>query len=139
MQRCDQYHGYTTKLMLQATTQLIGLLSVLPWEVMVEFLQRLREGKVSGGRWPGPLQKVLSPLSSFTLGLYQAIYWHLIEKIAEQLKSGELRNPTIYEFNPDVVYVPPRQRAKSKSAGRTEQPTLPTGIPPPEENSFAEK
>lgn len=139
MQRCDQHHGYTTKLMLQATTQLIGLLSVLPWEVMVEFLQRLREGKVSGGRWPGPLQKVLSPLSSFTLGLYQAIYWHLIEKIAEQLKSGELRHPTIYEFNPDVVYVPPRQRAKSKSAGRTEQPTLPTGIPPPEENSFAEK
>jgi hypothetical protein len=64
---------------------------------------------------------------------------YLIERIAEQFKSGELRNPTIYEFNPDVVYVPPRQRAKSKSAGRTQQPTLPTGNPPPEETAFAEK
>jgi hypothetical protein len=34
----------------------------------------------------------------------KAIYWYLIEMIAVQLKTGELRNPKIYEFNPDVVY-----------------------------------
>jgi hypothetical protein len=55
--------------------------------------------------------------------MYQALYWYTIEKIAEQLKSGELINPAIYVFNPDVVYDP--QRRKKKPVG------LPTGIPPP--------
>ena len=72
----------------------------------------------------------LSQLSSFYLGMYQALYWYTIEKIAEQLKSGELINPAIYVFNPDVVYDP--QRRKKKLAGR------PTGIPPPRAKKFSE-
>jgi len=42
---------------------------------------------------------------------YKAIYWYLIEMIAVRLKSGELRNPKIYAFHPDVLYDPKRKKS----------------------------
>ncbi len=80
----------------------------------------------------------------FDKWFYQAIYWYLVEQIAERLKSGELRNPKIYEFNPDAVYDPKRHRKKScdqtrrtkNQARRTNhQEELQTGIPPPREKT----
>jgi len=108
---------------LQTAGRLIGLLSVLPWDVMVEVLQQLRSGQVSQDRWQGRLRKLTSELKYFDPLGYNAVYWYTIEKIAEKLKSGELINPAIYVFNPDVVYDP--QRRKKKPVGRQ------TGIPPP--------
>ena len=85
--------------------------------------RRPRRCTLTQDRWQGRLQKVTSQFKYFGPLGYNAVYWYTIEKIAEQLKSGELINPAIYVFNPDVVYDP--QRKKKKLVGR------PTGIPPP--------
>jgi hypothetical protein len=122
MPKVEEYHESATKKLLQTAGRLIGLLSVLPWDVMVEVLQQLRSGQVSPDRWQGRLRKVTSEFKYFGPLQYNAVYGYTIEKIAEQLKSGELINPAIYVFNPDVVYDPQR---KKKPIGR------PTGIPPP--------
>jgi hypothetical protein len=123
MPKVEEYSESATKKLLQTAGRLIGLLSVLPWDVMVEVLQQLRSGQVSQDRWQGRLRKVTSELKYFDPLGYNAVYWYTIEKIAEKLKSGELINPAIYVFNPDVVYDP--QRRKKKPVGRQ------TGIPPP--------
>ena len=120
-----------TKELLHKAGMLIGLLSVLPWDVMVEVLQQLRSGQVSQDRWQGRLRKVMSEFKYFGPLEYNAVYWYMIEKIAEQLKSGELINPAIYVFDPDVVY--DAKRRKKKPVGR------PTGIPPPRKKIFSEK
>jgi len=117
----------------------LSLLSVMPWDVMIEFLQQLRAGRVDHSRWPVVLQEAMVGTTWFDKWLHQAIYWYLIEQIAERLKSGELRNPKIYKFNPDAVY-DPKQRCKKScdQAPRTNQALrtkhqekLQTGIPPP--------
>ena len=123
MPKVEEYSESATKKLLQTAGRLIGLLSVLPWDVMVEVLQQLRSGQVSQDRWQGRLRKLTSELKYFDPLGYNAVYWYTIEKIAEKLKSGELINPAIYVFNPDVVYDP--QRRKKKPVGRQ------TGIPPP--------
>ena len=83
----------------------------------------MRSGLVSQDRWQGRLQPVTSEFKYLGPLEYNAVYGLTIAKIDEQLKSGELINPAIYVFNPDVVYDP--QRKKKKPIGR------PTGIPPP--------
>jgi hypothetical protein len=67
----------------------------------------------------------------FDKWFYQAIYWYMIEMIAVRLKTGKLRNPKIYEFNPGVLYDPKRNKSnKTRSNERTK--TIPAnGIPPP--------
>jgi hypothetical protein len=60
----------------------------------------------------------------FDKWFYQAIYWYMIEMLAQKLKTGELSNPKIYEFNPGVVYNNQAQRTKN-------QEQLQTGIPLP--------
>jgi hypothetical protein len=80
--------------------------------------------------------------------LYQAIYWYLIEQIAKQLKSGELRNPKIYEFNPDAVYDSKRRskktcdqsrRTKNQARLTKHQEQVQTGIPPPGKKTSRKK
>ena len=109
---------------------MIGLLSVLPWDVMVEVLQQLRAGRVSPDRWQGRLQKVTSEFKYLGPLEYNAVYGLTIAKIDEQLKSGELINPAIYVFTPDVVHDP--KRRKKQTIGQ------PPGIPPPRKYIFAE-
>jgi hypothetical protein len=80
----------------------------------------------------------------FDKWLFQAIYWYLVEQIAERLKSGELRNASIYEFNPDAVYDPKRHRHKQCDPAKHEQSKyerkiLPTGIPPPGKKTSRKK
>ncbi|MDP1563972.1 MAG: hypothetical protein Q8M16_21530, partial [Pirellulaceae bacterium] len=59
-------------------------------------------------QWPMKIQNALDGTHYFCKIRNKAIYWYLVELIAERLKSGELHNPKIYEFNPDVVYDPKR-------------------------------
>ncbi|MBL8890298.1 MAG: transposase [Planctomycetaceae bacterium] len=129
MERLTQRSQHLTKSILKAVGKLLLLLSVMPWDVMIEFLQQLRGGRVDRSRWPVALQEAMAGTTWFDKWLYQAIYWYLIEQIAERLKSGELRNPKIYEFNPDAVYDPKRHR--HKQCDKHEPKILPTGIPPP--------
>jgi hypothetical protein len=104
MERLAQRFQHLTKSILKAVGKLLSLLSVMPWDVMVEFLQQLRAGRVDRSRWPEASQQAMLGTTWFDKWLYQAIYWYLIEQIAERLKSGELRNASIYEFTPDAVY-----------------------------------
>jgi hypothetical protein len=110
MERVAQRSQHMTTTILQTVGKLLALLSVMPWDVMIEFLQQLRAGRIERSRWPVALQEAMVGTTWFDKWLYQAIYWYLIEQIAERLKSGELRNPKIYEFNPDAVYDPKRHR-----------------------------
>ncbi|MDP1561609.1 MAG: hypothetical protein Q8M16_09450, partial [Pirellulaceae bacterium] len=64
-------------------------------------------------QWPMEIQNALDGTQYFCKIRYKAIYWYLVEQIAERLKSGELRNPKIYEFNPDAVYDPKRHCKKT--------------------------
>ncbi|MDP1563007.1 MAG: hypothetical protein Q8M16_16640, partial [Pirellulaceae bacterium] len=73
----------------------------------------LRRDEPRRRRLLGLLHEAMSGMTWFDKLLYQAIYWYLIEQIAKQLKSGELRNPKIYEFNPDAVYDPKRHCKKT--------------------------
>ncbi len=123
MERVAQRSQHMTTTILQTVGKLLSLLSLMPWDVMIEFLQQLRAGRVDHSRWPDALQEAMASTKWFDKLLYQAIYWYLIEQIAERLKSGELRNPKIYEFNPDVVY---NHEPRTKN-----QEHLQTGIPPP--------
>jgi hypothetical protein len=83
-------------------------------------------------QWPTVIQNALDGTHYFCKIRYKAIYWYLIEMIAVRLKTGELRNPKIYEFNPDILYDPKRKKSKKpRSNERTK--TIPVnGIPPPE-------
>jgi hypothetical protein len=137
MERLTQRSQHLTKSILKAVGKLLLLLSVMPWDVMIEFLQQLRAGRVDRSRWPVALQDAMVGTTWFDKWLYQAIYWYLIEQIAERLKSGELRNPKIYEFNPDAVYDPKRHR--HKQCDKHEPKILPTGIPPPGKKTSRKK
>ena len=82
------------------------------------------------------IQTALDGPNYFSKIRYKAIYWYLIEMLAQKLKTGELRNPKIYEFNPDAVYDAKRHRHKQCDPAKHEQSKhepniLPTGIPPP--------
>lgn len=129
------------------------LMRLKPWDVMIEFLPQLRAGRVDRNRWPMALQEAMVGTTWFDKWLYQAIYWYLVEQITERLKFGELRNPKIYEFNPDAVHDPKRHRKKScdqtrrpktqalrtKHQEQEERPKhqeqVHTGIPPPGKNA----
>ncbi len=72
----------------------------------------------------------------------------LVEQIAERLKSGELRNPKIYEFNPDAVYDSKRHckkncdqtlRTKNQARRANHQDQVQTGIPPPGKKTSRKK
>ncbi|MDP1562095.1 MAG: hypothetical protein Q8M16_12010 [Pirellulaceae bacterium] len=100
------------------------------------------------GRLLGLLQEAMSSTTWFDKWLYQAIYWYLVEQIAERLKSGEYRNPKIYEFNPDAVYDPKRhckktcdqsQRTKNQARRTNHQNQVQTGIPPPGKKTSRKK
>jgi hypothetical protein len=129
MERVAQRSQHMTTTILKTVGKLLSLLSLMPWDVMLEFLQQLRAGYVDRSRWPKALQDAMVGTTWFDKWLYQAIYWYLIEQIAERLKSGELRNPKIYEFNPNVVYDP--KRHCHKKCDKHEPKIHPTGIPPP--------
>jgi len=73
----------------------------------------LRPDEPRRGRLLDLLHEAMVDTTRFDKWLYQAIYWYLVEQIAERLKSGELRNPKIYEFNPAAVYDPKRHHKKS--------------------------
>ncbi|MDP1559961.1 MAG: hypothetical protein Q8M16_01020 [Pirellulaceae bacterium] len=144
MERVAQRSQHMTTTILKAVGELLSLLSVMPWDVMVEFLQQLRAGRVDRSRWPVALQETMVGTTWFDKWLYQAIYWYLVEQIAERLKSGELRNPKIYVFNPDAVYDPKRHRHKKCDHAQHEQSKrepkiLPTGIPPPRKKTSRKK
>ncbi|MBL8891619.1 MAG: hypothetical protein JNL67_16690 [Planctomycetaceae bacterium] len=62
---------------------------------------------------------------------YKAIYWYMIEMIAVRLKTGELRNPKIYEFNPGVLYDPKRNKSKKPRSNERAKTIPANGIPPP--------
>jgi hypothetical protein len=89
----------------------------------------------------GLLQEAMVGTKWFDKWFYQAVYWYLIEQIAERLKSGELRNSKIYEFNPDAVYDPKRRSKKTcDQALRTKhQEQVQTGIPPPRKKTSRTK
>ncbi|MBL8892641.1 MAG: hypothetical protein JNL67_21875 [Planctomycetaceae bacterium] len=140
MERVAQRSQHMTTTILQAVAKLLSLLSLMPWDVMIEFLQQLRTGRIDHSRWPDALQEAMASTKWFDKLLYQAIYWYLIEQIAERLKSGELRNPKIYEFNPDAVYDPKRhhkkscdqtRRTKNQARRTNHQDQAQSGIPPP--------
>ncbi|MBL8891004.1 MAG: hypothetical protein JNL67_13565 [Planctomycetaceae bacterium] len=115
---------------------------------MIEFLQQLRAGRVDRSRWPVALQEAMVGTTWFDKWLYQAIYWYLVEQIAKRLKSSELRNASIYEFNPGAVYDPKQRRKKScdqtrrtkNQARRTNhQDQVQSGIPPPGKKTSRKK
>jgi hypothetical protein len=137
MERLTHRSQHMTTTILQTVGKLLSLLSVMPWDVMLEFLQQLRAGRIERSRWPVALQEAMAGTTWFDKWLYQAIYWYLVEQIAERLKSGELRNPKIYEFNPDAVYDPKRHR--HKQCDKHEPKILPTGIPPPGKKTSRKK
>ncbi|MDP1561712.1 MAG: hypothetical protein Q8M16_09970 [Pirellulaceae bacterium] len=130
-----------TTTILQTVGKLLSLLSVMPWDLMIEFLQQLRAGRIDRSHWPVALQVAMVGTTWFDKWLYQAIYWYLVEQIAEQLKSGELRNPKIYEFNPDAVYdAKRRSKTTCDQALRTKyQDQVQTGIPPPGKKTSRKK
>jgi hypothetical protein len=141
MERLTQRSQHLTKSILNAVGKLLSLLSVMPWDVMVEFLQQLRAGYVDRSHCPEPLQHAMVGTTWFDKWLYQAIYWYLIEQIAERLKSGELRNSKIYEFNPNAVYDPKRRSKKTCDQARrtNHQDQVQTGIPPPGKKTSRKK
>jgi hypothetical protein len=89
------------------------------------------DGTMERTQWPMVIQNALDGTHYFCKIRYKAIYWYLIEMIAVRLKTGELRNPKIYEFNPDILYDLKRKKSKkTRSNDRTK--TIPVnGIPPP--------
>jgi hypothetical protein len=83
MQRVAQRSKYVTTTILKTVGKLQSLLSLMPWDVMIEFLQQLRTGRVDRSRWPEPLQEAMASTKWFDRLMLQAIYWYLIEQIAE--------------------------------------------------------
>ena len=114
---------------------LLALLTMMPWKDMAVGLELLRAGQGDRGQWPIEIQNALNGTQYFDKIRLKAIYWYLIEMIAQRLKTGELRNAKIYEFNPDVLHDPKRQK-NSKSASTNPAKTIPqNGIPPPEKKT----
>jgi len=82
-------------------------------------------------QWPIEIQNALDGTHYFDKIRYQAVYWYLIEMIAVRLKTGELRNSKIYEFNPDILYDPKRKKNNKTQFNERDKIVPTTGIPPP--------
>ncbi|MDP1560375.1 MAG: hypothetical protein Q8M16_03160, partial [Pirellulaceae bacterium] len=82
-------------------------------------------------QWPMEIQNALDGNRYFCKIRYKAIYWYLIEMIAVRLKTGELRNPKIYEFNPDILYDPKRKKNKPDVINNDTQLRTPSDQQPP--------
>jgi hypothetical protein len=129
--KLSHWGQYDTERIYQGVSGLLALLTMVPWKEMTSVLEQLRAGRVDLGQWPMEIREALDATNYFCQIRYKAIYWYLIEMIAVRLKTGELRNPKIYEFNPDILYDPKRNKInKTRSNERTK--TIPAnGRPPP--------
>lgn len=131
MTKLSHWGQYDTERIYQAVGGLLALLTMVPWKEMTIALEQLRAGQVDLSHWPLEIQQTLDGTYYFCKIRYKAVYWYLIEMIAQKLKTGELRNPKIYEFNPDILYDPKRKKSK-KTLPNERAKTIPAnGIPPP--------
>ena len=135
MKKLSHWGLYDTRLIYQSVGGLLALLTMMPWKDMAAGLELLRAGQGDRSQWPIEIQNALNGTHYFDKIRLKAIYWYLIEMIAQRLKTGELRNAKMYEFNPDVLHDPKRQK-NSKSASTNPAKTIPpNGIPPPEKKT----
>jgi len=61
MERVAQRSQHMTMTILQTVGKLLSLLSLMQWDVMIEFLEQLRGGRVDRSRWPDALQEAMVP------------------------------------------------------------------------------
>ncbi len=73
LERLAHRSGPVTLPIMQTVVKLLALLSVLQWDVIIEFLQQLQAGRIDRSRWPVALQHAMVGTTWFDKWLYQAI------------------------------------------------------------------